>query len=92
METVDLAKLSSTLFDNLSVHWQSGTLNELEKNAILTASADGYSFPTNLDTDAPVGELAPQTMKQLLKSVLDKGESKQQYQEALLAQYERRKA
>lgn len=92
MEAVDLAKVSSALFDNLSVHWQSGTLNELEKDAILTASADGYSFPTNLDTDAPVGELAPQTMKQLLKSVLDKGESKQQYQEALLAQSERRKA
>ncbi|MBD1558227.1 phytanoyl-CoA dioxygenase [Vibrio sp. S9_S30] len=92
METVDLATLSSTLFDNLNALWQSGSLTELEKDAILTASADGYAFPTNLDTDAPVGELAPQTMKQLLKSILDNHGSKQHYQDALIAHAKRRKA
>ncbi|CCN66796.1 putative Phytanoyl-CoA dioxygenase PhyH [Vibrio nigripulchritudo POn4] len=92
METVDLAKISTTLFEYLAQHWSGNSLTKEEKDAILTASADGYSFPTNLDTDSPIGELAPQTMKQLLQEALDQGWTKARYQEALNNQIERRQA
>jgi hypothetical protein len=33
-------------------------------------SADGYSFPTNLDTDPPLHGMAPQTGQQLMALAL----------------------
>jgi ectoine hydroxylase-related dioxygenase (phytanoyl-CoA dioxygenase family) len=39
------------------------TLSDLELDALLGATAEGYPFPTNLDTDPPVGGLAPESQK-----------------------------
>ena len=33
---------------------------------VVAASAEGYSFPTNLDRDQPIGGLAPQTQAELV--------------------------
>ncbi len=33
----------------------------LERQALVRATAEGYAFPTNLDTNPPVGGLAPET-------------------------------
>ena len=92
METIDLAKISQTVYASLAHNWHDDVLTELEKDAILTASSDGYSFPSNLDTDPPIDDLAPQTMKQLLRQALDQRWEKADYQAALLAQIERRKS
>ena len=39
-------------------------------NAVIACTADGYSFPTNLDTDPPLQGLAPQTGQQLMQQAL----------------------
>lgn len=39
--------------------------------AVIACTADGYSFPTNLDTDPPLKGLAPQTGQQLMQQALD---------------------
>ncbi|PSW13633.1 phytanoyl-CoA dioxygenase [Photobacterium rosenbergii] len=91
METIDLAKISQTVYASLAHDWHDDVLTEIEKDAILTASSDGYSFPSNLDTDPPIDDLAPQTMKQLLRQSLDQRWEKADYQAALFAQIERRK-
>lgn len=39
--------------------------------AVVACTADGYSFPTNLDTDPPLQGLAPQTGQQLMLQALD---------------------
>ena len=39
--------------------------------AVVACTADGYSFPTNLDTDPPAHGLAPQTGQQLMLQALD---------------------
>jgi ectoine hydroxylase-related dioxygenase (phytanoyl-CoA dioxygenase family) len=41
-------------------------------NAI-AAAAEGYSFPTNLDRDQPVGGLAPETQAELLARAVREG-------------------
>ena len=39
--------------------------------AVIACTADGYSFPTNLDTDPPLHGLAPQTGQQLMAQALN---------------------
>lgn len=46
------------------------TLPEAELNAVIAAAGEGYSFPTNLDTDPPSSGLAPMTQQQLLRLAL----------------------
>jgi len=38
---------------------------------VVACTADGYAFPTNLDTDPPLQGLAPQTGQQLMLQALD---------------------
>ncbi|BDB19562.1 phytanoyl-CoA dioxygenase [Pseudomonas sp. CYM-20-01] len=39
--------------------------------SVIACTADGYAFPTNLDTDPPLKGLAPQTAQQLMQQALD---------------------
>ncbi|MGB3126575.1 MAG: phytanoyl-CoA dioxygenase family protein [Pseudomonas sp.] len=39
-------------------------------DAVIACTADGYAFPTNLDTDPPLQGLAPQTGQQLMQQAL----------------------
>ncbi|NWA67574.1 phytanoyl-CoA dioxygenase family protein [Pseudomonas reactans] len=52
------ALLDNTALDAQAVH------------AVIACTADGYSFPTNLDTDPPLKGLAPQTGQQLMQQAL----------------------
>ncbi len=40
---------------------------------VIAASAEGYAYPTNLDTDPPVGGLAPLTQAQIVEEALTAG-------------------
>lgn len=51
------------------------TLSTLELDALLGATAEGYPFPTNLDTDPPIGGLAPESQKAFFARALDEGMS-----------------
>ncbi|MDD1796066.1 phytanoyl-CoA dioxygenase family protein [Enterovibrio sp. ZSDZ42] len=83
METVHLAHISQIIYPSLSEGWKQNAFSHDEKNAIITAATDGYSFPTNLDTDPPIGGLAPESMASLLTRALDNEWTLDQYQEAL---------
>ncbi|WP_298564034.1 phytanoyl-CoA dioxygenase family protein [uncultured Aliiroseovarius sp.] len=72
MESVDRLGMCKKLFAPLSAKWRERQLSSAELDAVIAASAEGYSFPTNLDTDPPSGGLAPETQAALIKkSVLD---------------------
>lgn len=75
METVDRTGMCKALFPVLSRGWQTGELTETVLDAVLSAAAEGYSFPTNLDRDPPVGGLAPQTQKTTMKHAVMSGSS-----------------
>lgn len=70
METVDRKKMSEQLFPVVAKFRGDDALTELEIEAAVAACAEGYSFPTNLDMDPPIGGLAPETQQALFHRAL----------------------
>ncbi len=54
-----------------------------ERAAVIGAAAEGYPFPTNLDTDPPIGGLASESQADLLARALDEDMSTDQFNAAL---------
>ncbi len=86
METIDRTGMCKTLFPVLLRAWQTGEINEPTLDAILSSTAEGYSFPTNLDRDPPVGGLAPLTQKAAMKQSVMDGTSQDAFAAMLDAQ------
>jgi ectoine hydroxylase-related dioxygenase (phytanoyl-CoA dioxygenase family) len=70
METVNRDKMMLALYPVMLKRLEQGELNEEGMHAVIAMSADGYSFPTNLDTDPPLHGMAPQTGQQLMALAL----------------------
>ncbi|RYG91985.1 phytanoyl-CoA dioxygenase [Loktanella sp. IMCC34160] len=54
-----------------------------EIDAAISATAEGYPFPTNLDRDPPVGGLAPESQAALFRRALSEGMSPAAFNAAL---------
>ena len=87
-EAVDRAALARRLYPAL----QTLRLSPSERAAVIAAAAEGYSFPTNLDTDPPVGGLATESQAALMIRALDEAMSPEEFKTALNDQSRRRKA
>jgi ectoine hydroxylase-related dioxygenase (phytanoyl-CoA dioxygenase family) len=81
METVDRQRMSATLFPALKK--LKNKLSPSETANAIAACAEGYSFPTNLDRDPPVGGMAPKTQAQLMSEALAAGWSHAAFEQAL---------
>ena len=57
---------------------------------IVNATAEGYAFPTNLDSDQPIGSLAPPSQVDTVLAALADGLTPTQLDDVLTAQNERR--
>ncbi|MDA5093805.1 phytanoyl-CoA dioxygenase family protein [Aliiroseovarius sp. KMU-50] len=90
MESVDRLGMSKRLYPALQA--LGDTLTPAERKAAIAACGEGYSFPTNLDTDPPTGGLAPETQAALLGRAFDEGSSAEAVVTALEAQVKRREA
>jgi ectoine hydroxylase-related dioxygenase (phytanoyl-CoA dioxygenase family) len=86
METVDREHMCAVLFPALKVLAAGGKLTQDEIANAVAACAEGYSFPTNLDRDPPVGGLAPRTQAQLMHEALAGEWSVEAFAEALADQ------
>jgi ectoine hydroxylase-related dioxygenase (phytanoyl-CoA dioxygenase family) len=86
MEAVDRVAMVKALYPVLI----SARLSPLERAAVIAASAEGYSFPTNLDSDPPIGGIAPETQAALMIRALDAGLSEADFRAALEAHTARR--
>jgi len=73
METVNREKISLSLYPVLQTLKTSGALDDAAIDRVIASSAEGYSFPTNLDLDPPLGGMAPKTQAQLLAESLEHG-------------------
>lgn len=51
----------------------SGSLTLSEAANAIAATAEGYAFPTNLDSNPPVGGLAPKTQSTMMEEALQAG-------------------
>jgi len=69
MESVDRTAMSVALYPVLRALKAAGEPDRLLDN-VVAASAEGYSFPTNLDRDQPIGGLAPQSQADVVRQAL----------------------
>lgn len=88
METVNRERMSARLFPALKK--LKGQLSETDIANAVASCAEGYSFPTNLDRDPPVGGLAPKTQAQLMHEALREGWSDEAFAKALADQAEKK--
>lgn len=86
MEQINREVMSRAVFPHLA------GLGEAARQAVIAATADGYPFPTNLDTDPPLGGLAPPSQQALLVKAVAQGWSQQQLDVALAEQTAKRGA
>jgi ectoine hydroxylase-related dioxygenase (phytanoyl-CoA dioxygenase family) len=70
METVDRTRMVKALYPILRTARKDGSLTETQIANAIAASAEGYSFPTNLDRDPPLGGMAPKTQAALVAEAL----------------------
>jgi ectoine hydroxylase-related dioxygenase (phytanoyl-CoA dioxygenase family) len=90
METVNRERMSAALFPALKALKPAGKLSDAEIANAVASCAEGYSFPTNLDRDPPVGGLAPKTQAQLMHEALREGWSDEAFVTALAEQAEKK--
>jgi ectoine hydroxylase-related dioxygenase (phytanoyl-CoA dioxygenase family) len=88
-EAVDRERMCTLLYPHVLKHPRA---TSAELKALLSATAEGYSFPTNLDNDPPIGGLAPETQLALFHRALEAGWSPDAFTQALQAQTARRRA
>ncbi|HET8602064.1 MAG TPA: phytanoyl-CoA dioxygenase family protein [Segeticoccus sp.] len=85
METVDRARVSKAIYPALLAAKRSG-MGAARIANVVAASAEGYSFPTNLDLDQPVAGLAPTTQAALVAEALGQEVSVEELSRRLAAQ------
>jgi ectoine hydroxylase-related dioxygenase (phytanoyl-CoA dioxygenase family) len=90
MESVDRTRMSAALYPALRSMLASGRLTPQQGANAVAACAEGYSFPTNLDRDPPIGGLAPKTQQALLHQALQEGWAPEAVAAALNEQNARR--
>ena len=71
METVDRTAMAKAVYPVLLDRNQQGFLPARLRQDCIAAIGDGYSFPTNLDSDPPLGGSAPATMQHVLETALE---------------------
>jgi len=92
METIDRRAMCEWVYPALQREQLNNTLTPAEVQAVIAATGDGYSFPTSLDTDPPVGGLAPETQQQLMSRCLLDGLSAAEFSAKMSALMDKRRA
>jgi ectoine hydroxylase-related dioxygenase (phytanoyl-CoA dioxygenase family) len=83
METVNRERMMLALYPAMLRCMEQGELDDAGAAAVIAMSADGYPFPTNLDTDPPLQGMAPQTGQQLMGQALAQRWPMQRFAEAV---------
>jgi ectoine hydroxylase-related dioxygenase (phytanoyl-CoA dioxygenase family) len=86
MESIDRLKMSLRLYPELKGLLADKTLSAAEADNAIAASAEGYSFPTNLDRDSPKGGMAPKSQQDLMRQALQENWSPEVFAEEAEAQ------
>ena len=92
MENLDQDLMITAVYPALLKRKEEGNASDRLIANTITACAEGYSFPTNLDTDPPVAGIAPKTSQQIMHTALQESWSLDQHQAELDARTQRRGA
>ena len=91
METVDRRKMCELTYPHAVRMQAEGALTKGQLSAAIASTAEGYSFPTNLDRDPPVGGLAPETQAAVYERALGEGWSDDAFAAHLAAMAEKQR-
>ncbi|MCW8378860.1 phytanoyl-CoA dioxygenase family protein [Streptomyces justiciae] len=91
METVDRETMANAVYPVLLRRATEGASEEWLAN-VIAASAEGYPFPTNLDSDPPVDGLAPPSQADLVRRALRERWTPRTLRDELRAAAERRES
>ena len=83
METIDRKKMCIFTYPIAQQLYAEKTLNINEIKAAVAATAEGYSFPTNLDNDPPKGGLAPETQQAFFMRALEENMKEDEFKTKL---------
>ncbi len=72
MESVDRINMVARILPVLQRNFASGDMDIGQISNIIASCAEGYPFPTNLDTNPPVGGMAPKSQQDLMLELLEK--------------------
>jgi len=92
METLDHDRMMLALYPSLLAQLEQQTLDAEGLKAVIATAAQGYSFPTNLDSDPPLKGLAPMTGQQLFHLALSERWSMDAFAREVEAMREKRRA
>ncbi len=92
METVNRTRMCAELYPALAKLKGEGTLDGAGIANAIASCAEGYSFPTNLDRDPPIGGIAPKPQSALMAEALAEGWTAARFNVALAAYDEKRQS
>jgi len=92
METIDREQIINSIYPALCAAEPDPEKAVGALDAVITAAADGYAFPTNLDRDQPIDGLSPPSQADLVRDALANQWDPSQLADALSAQAERRRS
>ena len=90
METVDRARMCKYVYPKLLEYSGENDFTSEHLENVIMATAEGYSFPTNLDFDQPIGGLAPASQASLLRDAIESKSSYESFIKTLDAHTRRR--
>jgi hypothetical protein len=91
METVDREAVTNAVYPVLLKRRSEGVGEPWLRN-VIAASAEGYPFPTNLDSDPPVDGLAPPSQADVVRRALREEWTPQALRAELRAATQRRES
>ena len=91
METVGRTGMARLLYPVLQAKLAAGEMDHAAADRAITASLDGYGFPTNLDRDPPKVTLAPESQQALARRALRDGWTAERFDAAVTEQARRRR-
>ena len=92
METIDRTKMCVLTYPSAAKYFAEETLSISEMKAAIASTAEGYSFPTNLDNDPPDGGLAPETQQALFFRALESKMAQAEFEKQLKLMENRKSA
>lgn len=92
MESIDRDAMCKAVYPALAAARRSGALTAGEIANAIAATAEGYAFPTNLDSDPPLGGLAPKTQNTMMAEALAAGMAPEAFAALVETQAAKRKA
>lgn len=92
METLDNFAMIEAVYPALITRLEKNTVAADAVEHVIATVADGYAFPTNLDSDPPIGGNAPETQQDVMRRAVAERWPLEKLLETLTDYAERRKA